>query len=56
MVLSGSNPTLSANLSLFRINNLTGYVGSVRAIVLFSGTNLPSNLLKITLQIGTWVH
>ena len=31
-VLSGSNPTLSANLSFFKINNLAGGVGSSRAM------------------------
>ena len=32
---TGTNPTLSANLSLFRINNLTGDVGSLGASRLF---------------------
>src|SRR5258705_5528325 len=38
---SGSNPTLSANLSLFVFNDLAGDVGSMRAMQLLSSPNQP---------------
>src|SRR6267142_6215321 len=46
-VLSGSNPTLSANLSFCVFNSLTGYVGSQRAMSIFVARCSASNPLKI---------
>jgi hypothetical protein len=52
---SGSNPTLSANMSLFVFNNLAGHVDSQRAMRLFFAINSTFNLLKIWPTRATWV-
>ena len=53
--MSGSNPTLSANMSFFVFSNLAGHVGSQRAGRFQICLQITRKSLKKALTPATWV-